>query len=299
MEAVRQHLTHLNENRGKDMYSYGMMQGRLTPPQGRGIQFFPFDNWEKEFYQAKDLGLNEIEFIFDYDRYEENPLWSQKGREALKEIMDQTGVRVHSVCFDYFMRRAFFKKQDEERHGLRVENMEILLHVLDSMRKLGITLIEIPLVDDSSLKGEEDKEAFRQFLLEIIKETNTEIRFGLETDFPPKELDDFLEKIDLDRVGANYDSGNSSGLGYDMYEEITTLGKRIFNIHIKDRVLGGTTVDLGTGSADFKGLFQGLREIGYRGAFILQAARGEEGKEAEKIADQIRFVKEYVRNYLF
>lgn len=280
------------------MYSYGIMQGRLTPPSGRGIQFFPFDNWEKEFYQARDLGLNEIEFIFDYDRYEENPLWSQNGIETLRKIMKETGVKVYSICFDYFMRRAFFKRNGDEKEKLRIENMQILQHILDSMKKLEIGLIEIPLVDDSSLENEKNKEEFRTFILEIATRENSGIQFGLETDMPPKEFDIFLKSINLDIVGANYDSGNSSGLGYDMYEEVITLGNRIFNIHIKDRVFKGTTVELGTGSADFPGLFNGLKEIDYKGAFILQAARGEEGKEAEIIEKQLKFVQEYVNGYL-
>lgn len=280
------------------MYSYGIMQGRLTEPLGRGIQFFPFENWEKEFYQAKDLDLNEIEFIFDFERYEENPLWSRSGIETLRKIMEETGVKVHSVCFDYFMRRAFFKKDGDEKQKLRVENAQILQHILNAMKELGIGLIEIPLVDDSSLENEENKEEFKKFILEIATKTDNEIKFGLETDLPPKEFESFLKNINLDRIGANYDSGNSSGLGYDMYEEVTTLGSNIFNIHIKDRVYKGTTVELGTGSADFHGLFKGLKEIGYTGAFILQAARGEEGKESENIAKQIRFVEKYVDRYL-
>ena len=50
------------------MRSYGIMQGRLTPSNGRGIQFFPFDNWQQEFITGSSIGLNEIEWIFDYDR---------------------------------------------------------------------------------------------------------------------------------------------------------------------------------------------------------------------------------------
>ena len=34
-------------------YSTGIMQGRLTEPRGRGIQFFPFENWEREFEDRK------------------------------------------------------------------------------------------------------------------------------------------------------------------------------------------------------------------------------------------------------
>ncbi len=280
------------------MRNYGIMQGRLTPTKGRGIQFFPFDNWEREFRLAKDLGLDEIEFIFDFDRYEENPLWTQSGKETLKKIMQETGVVVHSVCFDYFMRRAFFKKDGDIKNKLRIENAQILRQVLDAMQELAISLIEIPLVDDSSLKNEREKEEFKEFILEMVSQADERIRFGLETDLPPKEFLSFLKDINSDRIGANYDSGNSSGLGYDMYEEVATLENRIFNIHIKDRVYKGTTVELGTGNADFDGLFKGLKEIDYKGAFILQAARGEEGKESENIEKQTRFVKEYVSKYL-
>lgn len=280
------------------MYSYGIMQGRLTEPLGRGIQFFPFDNWEKEFCLAKDLGINEIEFIFDFDRYEENPLWNQNGKSRLREIMDSTGVKVRSICFDYFMRRAFFKRDGQEKHKLRTENMQVLRHILGTMEELGIDLIEIPLVDDSSLGSEQNKEEFSSFLLEIAAQADSKIKFGLETDLCPKEFDAFLKAINSCRIGANYDSGNSSGLGYNMYEEVTTLGNRIFNIHIKDRVFHGTTVELGTGSADFDGLFRALKEIDYNGAFILQAARGQDGKEIENIKRQTNFVKEYVNKYL-
>ena len=58
------------------MISFGIMQGRLTPSQGKGIQFFPFDHWEKEFELGAMIGINEVEWIFDYDRFEDNPLWS-------------------------------------------------------------------------------------------------------------------------------------------------------------------------------------------------------------------------------
>ena len=42
------------------MWQIGIMQGRLTEPNGRGIQFFPFDNWRPEFEAAKEIGLDEI-----------------------------------------------------------------------------------------------------------------------------------------------------------------------------------------------------------------------------------------------
>lgn len=277
------------------MHEIGMMQGRLTQPKGRGIQFFPFDYWEQEFEDAKKAGLSEIEFIFDYERYVENPLWTKEGTNRLAYIQESTGVKVRAVCFDYFMRRPFFKWEKEERALIRKENTQIISNVLAGLQRIGATLIEIPLVDDSSLKNDEEKELFREWLLEIIEDAPAEILFGLETDLCPQDFLPFILSFENERVGANYDSGNSSGIGYNLYEEVTTLREHIFNIHIKDRVYQGTTVKLGTGSADFEKLFKGLHEIDYKGNFILQAARADEGKELDNIKEQMAFVQGYIQ----
>ena len=277
------------------MHEIGMMQGRLTQPKGRGIQFFPFDYWEQEFEDAKKAGLLEIEFIFDYERYVENPLWTKEGTNRLAYIQESTGVKVRAVCFDYFMRRPFFRWEKEERALIRKENTQIISNVLAGLQRIGATLIEIPLVDDSSLKNDEEKELFREWLLEIIEDAPAEILFGLETDLCPQDFLPFILSFENERVGANYDSGNSSGIGYNLYEEVTTLREHIFNIHIKDRVYQGTTVKLGTGSADFEKLFKGLHEIDYKGNFILQAARADEGKELDNIKEQMAFVQGYIQ----
>lgn len=277
-------------------HNIGIMQGRLTPPKGRGIQFFPFDNWQMEFYMAQKIGLNEIEFIFDYDNYKDNPLWTSDGRAEIKEVVKKTGVKVNAVCFDYFMRRPFFKESDAQYEEIRKENSELISKVLEAMEQLEIGLIEIPLVDDSSLKCDEEKEAFSKWLKEIVS-YHTTINFGLETDLNPTDFLQFIKSIGLPQVGANYDSGNSSGIGYDPYEEVTTLKDYIFNIHIKDRIYRGTTVQLGEGSANFEKLFFGLKEIGYCNNFILQAARGKEGEEKKNIYKQKKFLSQLIDKY--
>lgn len=278
-------------------HNIGIMQGRLTQPKGRGIQFFPFDNWKEEFYSAQKLGLDEIEFIFDYDCYQENPLWTDEGTEQIKKHADKTGIKIQSVCFDYFMRRPFYKAKTEERDFIKKENTQIIKKVLSGMKKLDITLLEVPLVDASSLQNEYEEESFREWLTYIVNSTDERIYFALETDLNPKNFLEYLESFRHSRVGANYDSGNSSGIGYDAYEEVTTLKDYIFNIHIKDRIYHGTTVPLGTGSADFDRLFTGLKEIEYKHSFILQAARGMDGKEEENIAEQKKFVSAYIEKY--
>ncbi|MBE6015710.1 MAG: sugar phosphate isomerase/epimerase [Lachnospiraceae bacterium] len=283
------------------MITYGIMQGRLTPSNGRGIQFFPFDNWANEFGIASELGLDEIEFIFDYDNYISNPLWTNEGIDKINKLTDDTGVKVKSLCFDYFMRRPFYKYDGKEQEKVKDENKRILLQMFYAMKRIGGALIEIPAVDNSSLKTEVEKKLFSTFLKEIIKETDDEygeIKVGLETDLTVEDFVHFIDEIGSKRLGANYDSGNSSGLGYDLYKEVTGLGNRIFNIHIKDRVYMGTTVALGTGSANFDELFKGLKEIHYNESFIIQAARGTDGNERNTIDKQRKFISDYVERML-
>lgn len=278
-------------------HDIGIMQGRLTPSKGRGIQFFPFDNWINEFYSAKKLGLDEIEFIFDYDKHEENPLWTDEGILEIKKHMDKTEIGVNAVCFDYFMRRPFYKAGAEEISFIRKENTEIVKRVLSGMQKLGISLLEIPLVDASSLQNDYEKESFREWLLQVIDNCDVYTHVALETDLNPREFLEYLKSFNSAKVGANYDSGNSSGIGYDAFEEVTSLKDYIFNIHIKDRVYHGTTVPLGTGSANFERLFRGLKAIDYKYNFILQAARGADGEEEKIIGAQKEFVSGYVNKF--
>lgn len=280
------------------MISYGIMQGRLTESKGRGIQFFPFDFWVEEFHIAEEIGLQEIEWIFDYTDYEANPLWTQAGCQKINELIGKTDINVHSVCFDYFMRRPFYKYSDKEKEAVRGENEHILEHVLNAMSLVGARLIEIPLVDDSSVKTEEEEKEVIDYIEKMARSAHKYgIRIGIESDYPPQKFRKFLEAIKEENVVSNYDSGNSSGLGYNHEEEIVTLNEYLYNLHIKDRVLGGTTMPLGTGSADFEKVFSALKKIGYRNSIILQAARGIEGSEKKTIENQLSFVKSYVKKY--
>lgn len=280
------------------MISIGIMQGRLTESLGKGIQFFPFEGWKEEFKKAQEIGLNEIEWIFDYDNYQNNPLWTEEGQTEIKNVIRDTGIEIHSVCWDYFMRRPFYKYDFSTKDEVLDENKQIMKQMFVAMHEIGAELIEIPLVDDSSLKTKmEEEEAISFIRWACDNAVEYGIIIGLETDFPPGKFNDFLDRIERDNIRANYDSGNSSGLGYDHREELQSLNQYVYNVHIKDRIKGNGTVRLGTGSADFDSVFGTLKEIGYHRSFILQAARGRDGEEEETISEYIKFVMEKIEQY--
>ena len=273
----------------------GIMQGRLSPAVDGKIQFFPWATWQQEFTLAKQNGFASIEFIFDFDQYEKNPLWTNEGIEELKKLIADTGVSLDHVCADYFMVRPFMRVSEADRQS----SVEILKKLIIQAARVGVTGIEVPLVDNSRIHNNEEASVVVssiQAVLPLAEQYKIEI--GLETSLPPKNFKALLEQINHPLIKANYDTGNSSSLGYDTTEEIATFGQWISNIHIKDRVFGGTTVALGTGNANFEKTFQALAKINYAGPFILQAARAADGDEIRNAKHNLKFVQNLINAYL-
>jgi L-ribulose-5-phosphate 3-epimerase len=94
----------------------------------------------------------------------------------------------------------------------------------------------------------------------------------------------------------NYDTGNSAYWGYGVDDEIPLYGDRIGNVHIKDCTPEDYSVPLGEGNVDFDRTFQHLADVGYRGDFVLQAARAEDDVAVAMVYS--RFTRRYVERYL-
>ena len=249
----------------------GIMQGRLSPRIDGKIQAYPANTWQKEFEIAKEIGYSAIEWIVEKP-LEINALMSKSGMREIKEIMLKTGVRVDYVCADIFMQQPLVRMSEK----IKEENKKILEQILIHSKEISAIGVEIPFVDASSIKTESEIEELISVTEDAFKLAGEiGIDVSLETDLNAKEFKKLLEKIDLDQVKANYDIGNSASLGYEPLEELENYGKKILNVHVKDRKLGSTTVPLGTGNADIRRVFEKLDEIGYTGGITMQAARGE------------------------
>src|SRR5215472_11442558 len=85
------------------MTKFGIMQGRLSPPEGDRFQCFPREHWEKEFTHAAQVPLDYIEWIYDDYGYDVNPLRTVIGHDHQRKVIESSGVGIRSVCADYFM----------------------------------------------------------------------------------------------------------------------------------------------------------------------------------------------------
>ncbi len=277
----------MNANRRR----IGFMQGRLSPLIDGRIQAFPWPCWEDEFPVASALGMTCMEWTLDHDRIFENPVMTPAGRATIRRLSAENGVRVPSLTADCCMQAPFWKAADTDRNTFIATFERILLACSD----VEIKIIVVPLVDNgapgSRAEWMELEKALRDFE-PLLRRNDMVVAF--EFDLPPRQVVEFIARLPVHGFGINYDIGNSAGLGWDPTEEIGLLASRIVNAHVKDRVLGGTTVPLGEGAARFPLVFSLLRAAGYSNNFILQTARAADGEHIEAIRRYGEFVAEQI-----
>lgn len=275
------------------MKPIGIMQGRLVPRYQNRYQAFPVGYWEAEFHIAKSLGIDAIEFILDYNDWQTNPLMSETGISQIQKTIADTGTQVFSICADYFMQAPFHSPHQQHSE-------EVLLKLIEFSSKLPVRDIVIPCVDQSSLKTPENKEQLITSLRKCIKKAKEKnIFLNLETDLNPTDFRGLLEQFDSTQIKVNYDIGNSASLGYDPEEEFKAYGELISDLHIKDRILGGGSVPLGTGNARLELVFNLLKKVRFQGNICMQAARATDFKdELPLVAEHLKKSRALVGAYL-
>ena len=274
--------------------TYGIMQGRLSPPEDNRFQSFPRNSWRDEIPRARLAGLDYIEWIHDdYDKGA-NPIFTPEGRAELAALKAASNIQTPALCGDWFMDFPFLRCTPEERE----HREQHLAELLPIAAEIGAHRMVIPIVDNSKIITEEDKDIIQEVLeraLPVAEQWGVELH--LEADLNPADFAAFMVRIPHPMLKVNWDSGNSSGLGYIASEEFAAYGDRIGSVHIKDRYRkpegGIETRPLGTGSADFDDVFASMQRIDYQGGVTLQVARGVPGEEVPFIQTQLAYVKRY------
>jgi hexulose-6-phosphate isomerase len=270
----------------------GIMQGRLVPPIGDRIQAFPAKRWRDEFPAARAAGLASIEWIYDVGCDEVNPIATDAGLAEMRALAAEHEIEVVSLCADYFMLEPLLKGTAAER-AARVEKLGWLF---DRCEKAGVQRIVLPFVDNSKLETDADLGELVALLKQMaLRAAKGGLEIHLETSLPPARFALLLEKTAEPSVKVNYDSGNSASLGFRAEEEFAAYGPSIGSVHIKDRLLHGSTVPLGQGNADLAGLRDRLEKARYEGDIILQVARGTSGDEIQWARQNREFVEQLMR----
>lgn len=266
----------------------GIMQGRLVPKEEGRFQSFPAKRWRDEFVLGREAGIACIEWIYEEPNEDLNPMRSDDGQAEMKRLSAETGVSVWSICADYYMTKLLVRPDataDEDA-------VAHLSWLIGRAGRYGVTYIVLPFVDSSSLKTEAERAALPGILSGVLEKAKAAgVELHLETDLPPRDFAALLERAGHSHLKANYDIGNSAGMGFNQTEELTILAPWLGSVHVKDRVKGGGTVPLGTGNADIPGCFDKIRDANFARWFILQVARDVEGDETAWIKHNRQLVE--------
>lgn len=276
------------------MHQIGFMQGRLCDQVDGKIQAFPWRDWESEFLEAAALGIRAMEWTLDQERLYENPLMTTEGQARISELSRKHQLGIPSMTGDCFMQAPFWKAKGEAKVALQAD----FLAICDACSAVGIETVVVPLVDNGGLANSVQEDELVEFLLsqqEFFAKLG--IRVIFESDFTPKEVRRFIDRLPSEQFGINYDSGNSAALGFDPVEEFAAYGSRVLNVHIKDRMLGGTTVPLTAGAAQFSVVFSELAEVNYSGNFILQTARAVNGDHARALSGYYELTENWISQF--
>jgi len=192
------------------------------------------------------------------------------------------------------MESPFWKLYGEDKKS----RIKEFLKLSSSCSQLGINIIVIPLVDGGSIEKIDQSDALTEFLFE---KENLFIEMGLkivfESDFNPHQLYKFIKNFNPEVFGINYDLGNSAAMGFNVEEELSSYGNRIYNIHIKDRILNGPTVPLGEGNANIPLFFKTLSKLNYSGNFILQTARSKNDEHLKDLINYRKLIENLIKKY--
>jgi L-ribulose-5-phosphate 3-epimerase len=271
----------------------GIMQGRLSKPLNGKIQSFPTGTWKKEFYDAKEIGFELIEWVLD-ENLEDNPIMNKNSFKIINQIKKETQIAVNSICCDFFMTNSLSKNSN----SFKDKNLEVLEYLIEeACPSNNIKIIDLPLVKNESLKKKEIAEDYKNLFLNLEKKIiDNNLTISLETDLDPFEFKDFLKDFNKVAISATYDTGDSAYFKFDAKEQFLSYGNQISNVHIKDCTPKDYTVELGNGNVNFKEIFNLLKSNKYKADFILQAARGED--EIQVAKKQLKFTKKYISNFI-
>ena len=248
--------------------SFGVMQGRLSPITRHGYQAFPVDTWAQEFRLAQERSLDHIEWVVDSHTLSSNPLLLKPS--TIAAVSEETNVSVVSVCADCFMTQPLDAKTAASR--------DMFERLLVGMQEIRATHLILPCVDEASVLSAANLNRLYSSLEYALEQTqSTKVEICLEVDLHPEAVRELIENFPSNNLSVNYDIGNSASLGYDPKEEFDAYGDHISVLHVKDRLINGPSVPLGSGSADFSLIASLLISSDFKGVITMQSFRDKAG----------------------
>ncbi|WAM44265.1 L-ribulose-5-phosphate 3-epimerase [Edwardsiella piscicida] len=238
-------------------------------------------SWPERLALAKGCGFDFVEMSLDEsDERLARLSWSRAERHALSGAILESGIAVPSLCLSAHRRFPLGSRDP----ALRQRGEEIMTQAIGLARDLGIRTIQLAGYDVYYEPHDDDSERrFADGLARAVAQAAAaQVMLAVEI------MDTaFMNAISKWKTwealmaspwfSVYPDLGNLSAWGNDVAAELRLGIDRIAAIHLKDTY--PVTVDepgqfrdvpFGAGCVDFVGAFRTLRQLNYRGAFVIE-----------------------------
>ncbi len=261
--------------------------------------------WEEKLQAAKNAGFDYMEISIDEsDERLARLEWTDEEIENLRSVMRYTGISFPTMCLSGHRRYPFGSKDPK----IRERAMDIMEKGINLAVKLGVRCIQLATYD---VYYEASDEETRAFFLEGMKEAVAMAsRAGvilameiMDTEFVGTIVRamHYLKEIPSPYFKIYPDMGNLSNFSRDVTGEFELGIAETVAIHVKETKPGVfKEVPFGEGEVPFTKIFQKLKELDYKGMFLIEMwadnSRYQTLEQAtEKIAEAHQFVTKKMR----
>lgn len=206
-------------------FNYSFVQGRFSDEVAGIFQYFPINSWEKEFYLAKGLNFDSVEWIISDLS---NPIFNSLFSKVIKKVLIKNKMKISSISMDMIM--------DNPLHKLTKSKIVWLSNrIKHSMKFFNIKRISIPIEERSRFNNKNEKKLALNNLALIYKKLSPKYKVCIETDMSPVSLIDILSEKRFKKLGILLDLGNTRAHGFNIEDYFRLFPEKIYSIHVKYR----------------------------------------------------------------
>lgn len=241
-----------------------IMQGRLTKSPNNILDWFPSDNWRKEFEIANEIGISNIELVFDKNKNINNPIWNTASLKELFKVANKFGIGCNFACFNYMIVNNIFYEK----------NKKFLYDSILKCRSFGLSNFVLPFFESSEIVNSDISEVSNLFIELGRFSSKYELKLHLETNLEASVIIKIIEKYNLSSIFLLIDTGNYISNNFNIVSDILNYKEFIKHVHVKDKNINNENVILGRGRVDFYDINAALNSIEYDGLYTLETYRG-------------------------
>lgn len=223
---------------------------------------------------GKNIGLDGVQISLGTLK-DNMHLRQKKVQEQYKIACEQYGVSISGIAIGELNNIPY-------KSDVRAEQW--VSDSIDVARTMELKVVLLAFFNQGDLKNDTvgTKETIRRLKKVASKAEDNGIILGIESWLSAEEHMGIISAVNSSNVKVYYDVANSNKMGYNIYEEIRSLGKEnICEFHAKENGFL-----LGKGEIDFKEVRNAIDDIGYDGWVQIESA-------VPKNADML---KSYIHN---